>query len=377
VFAVLPDDVLAKDHVAITAGFVIGERAVLVIQSMLNGDLASHLIGRVRQITTNPIRFLVNTTYSIGHIRPSTYGPPTAICSIWSAEPSDRKLRSHADVGRKTPPFTKVSGPSCLETVVRHWPEYLMECGELASYMFVVCATLTLLRHPAPLRHLTTSGISRRTLTGLVMGITAIAIVRSPCGRQSGAHFNPAVTFTFYRLGKVHLWDAIFYIAAQLLGGSSGVALAHYLLQDMPGDRAICHAITVPGLYGAVGAFLGELSISFIFMTAVLFISNNEKLARYTPYSAGSLVAAYITFESPLSGMSMNSARTFGSAVYATDWSSLWIYFIAPLSGMLTAAEFFLWLRNGALPRCAKLYHTGDKRCIFKCGYRSTPERPT
>ena len=64
-FAVLPDDVLAKDHVAITAGFVIGERAVLVIQSMLNGDIASHLIGLVRQITTNPIRFLVNTTYSI------------------------------------------------------------------------------------------------------------------------------------------------------------------------------------------------------------------------------------------------------------------------------------------------------------------------
>ena len=48
-FAVMPDDVFAKDHVATTAGFVIGERSVLVVEAMLNGDLASQLIGLVRQ----------------------------------------------------------------------------------------------------------------------------------------------------------------------------------------------------------------------------------------------------------------------------------------------------------------------------------------
>lgn len=67
VFAVLPDDVFDKDHVATTAGFVIGERSVLVIESMLNGDLASQLIGLVRQVTTKPIRFLVNTSYHGDH----------------------------------------------------------------------------------------------------------------------------------------------------------------------------------------------------------------------------------------------------------------------------------------------------------------------
>jgi glyoxylase-like metal-dependent hydrolase (beta-lactamase superfamily II) len=67
VFAVLPDDVFDKDHVATTAGFVVGERAVLVIESMLNGDLASQLIGLVRQVTTKPIRFLVNTSYHGDH----------------------------------------------------------------------------------------------------------------------------------------------------------------------------------------------------------------------------------------------------------------------------------------------------------------------
>jgi glyoxylase-like metal-dependent hydrolase (beta-lactamase superfamily II) len=67
IFAVMPDDVLAKDHAATTGGFVIGERGVLVIESMLNGDLASQLIGLVRQATTKPIRFLVNTSYHGDH----------------------------------------------------------------------------------------------------------------------------------------------------------------------------------------------------------------------------------------------------------------------------------------------------------------------
>lgn len=67
VFAVMPDDVFTKDHVATTAGFVIGERNVLVVEGMLNGDLASQLIGLVRRETSKPIRFLVNTSYHGDH----------------------------------------------------------------------------------------------------------------------------------------------------------------------------------------------------------------------------------------------------------------------------------------------------------------------
>src|ERR1700749_4865913 len=63
VFAVMPDDVFDKDHVGTTSGFVIGERSVLVIEALLNGDLASQLIGLVRRVTRKPIRFLVNTSY--------------------------------------------------------------------------------------------------------------------------------------------------------------------------------------------------------------------------------------------------------------------------------------------------------------------------
>src|SRR5580704_14845609 len=87
-----------------------------------------------------------------------------------------------------------------------HWPEYLMEAAESGLYLFSACVFATLLWHPAsPLQGHLSSDAVRRMLMGLAMGATIVAIVLSPWGKQSGAHFNPAVTFTFYRLQKVAL----------------------------------------------------------------------------------------------------------------------------------------------------------------------------
>ena len=100
-------------------------------------------------------------------------------------------------------------------------------------------------------------------------------------------------------------------------------------------------------------------------MITILFVTNGKKLARYTPYVVGALYAIYIAFETPLSGMSMNPARTFGSAWRAGYWHALWLYFLAPTLGMLIAAEVFLRTRSGVGPYCAKLHHANNKRCIF------------
>src|SRR5580658_6059621 len=136
-----------------------------------------------------------------------------------------------------------------------------MEAAEAGLYLFSACAFDTLLRHPAsPVQpHLATDTL-RRMLMGLAMGATIIAIVLSPWGKRSGAHFNPAVTFTFYRLRKVALWDAVFYCAAQFLGAAAGVALASLLLQGAPAHKAVRYAATIPGIYGANIAFLAELA---------------------------------------------------------------------------------------------------------------------
>ena len=101
---------------------------------------------------------------------------------------------------------TKVRRPdrlSAMASLRRHWPEYLMEVGEVGFYLCVACLVATLLQHPASIvRQLVSNGVARRALMGLAMGATAIAIVMSPWGKRSGGHFNPAVTFAFYRPAK-------------------------------------------------------------------------------------------------------------------------------------------------------------------------------
>src|SRR5262249_60582250 len=124
--------------------------------------------------------------------------------------------------------------------VREHWPEYLMEAAELAAFMISACLVVALLDHPtSPLSSIVPHATVRRILTGMAMGLTAIAIIYSPWGKQSGAHFNPAVTLTFWRLGKVAGWDAVFYIAAQFIGAVVGVLVAAVLLGDAIAHPAV------------------------------------------------------------------------------------------------------------------------------------------
>ena len=125
-------------------------------------------------------------------------------------------------------------GLSAAGSLRHHWPEYLMEVGELAFYMLATCLVATLLQHPAsPVRHLISSDLARRALMGVAMGATMVVIILSPWGKQSGGHFNPAVTFAFYRLGKVEFWDGWFYAAAQFLGAILGVCIARYAFRNV------------------------------------------------------------------------------------------------------------------------------------------------
>jgi len=257
-------------------------------------------------------------------------------------------------------------GLSAISSLRRHWPEYLMELGELGCYLFVACLATTLLQHPGSIvRQLVSSSLARRSLMGLAMGATTIAIVMSPWGKRSGGHFNPSITFAFYRLGKLEFWDGLFYVIAQFLGAIGGVVLARYVLGGALSNHAVHYAVTVPGVYGSAGAFMAELTMSFLLMATVLFVTNHTRFAPYTAYFVGAVIAIFYPVGTVLSGMSTNPARSFGPAVQADSWHALWIYFIAPSTGMLAAAEIFLRIRRGVAPQCAKLHHANDQRCIF------------
>jgi len=261
-----------------------------------------------------------------------------------------------------------------IRALREHWPEYLCEAAELGLFMISAGLFTILLHHPNSLvLNFISSEFTRRMLTGIAMGGTAIALVFSPLGKRSGAHFNPAVTLTFWRLGKVKNWDAIFYIVAQFIGAIAGVFTVTLLVREPLSHPAVNYAATLPGMPGVIVAFVAEFVIAFVLMSVVLRVSNTPHLARYTGLFAGALVATYITFESPLSGMSMNPARTFGSAFVGHLWTGLWIYFTAPVLAMQLAA--MVYLRSKRTVYCAKYHHYNRHRCIFNCRFPELLER--
>ena len=251
-----------------------------------------------------------------------------------------------------------------------HWPEYLMEATGLGFFMVSACAFTVLLYHPFSIvAQSIDSEIVRRALMGIAMGATAVAIIFSPPGKRSGAHINPAVTLTYLRLGKIRPCDAAFYTLFQFIGAIAGVFIASVLMGDLLAHQKVVYAATVPGPSGLLSAFIAEVGISLLLMTVILTVSNTKQLSRWTGIFAGTLIAVYITFESPVSGMSMNPARTLGSASFAQLWTALWLYFTAPPIGMFLAAEIYQRAKGSRSVACAKLHHHNNHRCIFNCNF--------
>jgi len=247
-----------------------------------------------------------------------------------------------------------------------HVPEYAMEAALLGLFMVSACSFGVLFEHPASPVHLAIEvPLLRRILMGVTMGLTAIAIIYSPWGGRSGAHINPATTLTFWRLGRIHGTDVAGYVGGQFLGAVLGVAVASALLGGRLADASVNYVVTRPGRWGVGPALVAEMLISAILMFMVVVLTGS-RWARFTGLAVGALVATYISIEAPISGMSMNPARSFGSAWGAGSWAMFWVYVAGPLLGMNLGA--FLAALARARPACPKLNHPESQRCIF-CGH--------
>jgi len=263
-----------------------------------------------------------------------------------------------------------------LEALRAHWPEYLMEAAGLGICMIAACIFGALYEFPgSPVRQAIGSLTVRRILMGISMGATALAIVHSPWGKQSGAHINPSVTFTYLRLGKVRHWDAVFYVAAQFIGAVAGVFLIALVLGRAVADPAVRYLVTVPGPGGVLPAWAGEFAMATGMMSVILYFSNHHRFDGCTGLFTALRATIYITIAAPFTRPSLNPARSLGSALNADIWRGLWIYLTASPLGMLLAAECYLLLYGKQAVKCCKLHHQNNKRCIF-CGANGGFSRP-
>lgn len=260
---------------------------------------------------------------------------------------------------------------SVAEAIHAHWKEYLMESSELGAFMLSTCIFGTLIySKQSPFNSLALSPVFESTVMGIAMAATAFLIIRSPFGRRSGAHFNPAVTLTFFWLGRMHRWDAAFYVAAQFGGAVAGVLVARWIVGLPLSAPPVQYMVTLPGNHGSAVAFVVEFLLSVLLMFTVLYTSNHRLFTRLTPVFVALLTVLYFAFSSSISGFSVNPARSFSSALFAWMWFGIWIYFSAPCLGMLTAAAIYIKWRGTNRVYCAKVFHDTRSTCLFNCHFQ-------
>jgi aquaporin Z len=241
-----------------------------------------------------------------------------------------------------------------------------MEGTEIASLMLSICVFGTLLySNDSPFtNYFVISRAIRSVLMGIAIAATTYLIIRSPFGRRSGAHFNPAITVTFLWLRRIHHWDAVGYVSARFVGAVVGVAIAREIFGVRLSSAPVLYLVTLPGAYARLPAFIAEFLLSGLLMGVVLYAANHRRLTRLSP-----IFVFYFGLCSSISGFSVNPARTFSSALFASLWQGIWIYFLGPCLGMLASAA--LYIRGSESDRvfCAKVFHDRQSPCPFPCHF--------
>lgn len=156
-------------------------------------------------------------------------------------------------------------------------------------------------------------------------------------GNISGTHINPAVTIGLLVGGQIKFGTAIGYIIVQFIGGIAGAATLFYVVG---GQGSVGATVPAEGI-GVGQTFVLEVILTFLLVNSIYHAAVSGKAGNLAPVAIGLTLAACITMGGPLTGASLNPARSLGPALFSdapTAISSLWIYFVAcPLGGILAA----------------------------------------
>src|SRR5216684_3701132 len=247
-----------------------------------------------------------------------------------------------------------------------HWPEYGSELLGTAFLVFIALSAVTFnLGLGSPLAVVLPNSSARRLITGLMLAGSGPLVAISPLGKLSGAHINPAVSLAFWMQGKMHHFDLGGYILGQLLGAIIGSLLV--VLVWGGHAASVGYGTTVPGaMYPLWMVFLAELSLTFLLVSSIFLFVSSHRLMRWTPLMVWILVGVMVWLEAPISGTSLNPARSFGPALVSWSWHDHWLYWVAPpLGALLAVGAFRLLTAGGRDVLTGKLFHAPHYRSVF------------
>ena len=173
----------------------------------------------------------------------------------------------------------------------------------------------------------------------LVFGLVVMALIYA-LGDLSGCHLNPAVTIGFALAGRFRWWDVLPYVAAQC----GGMVVASLVLRGLFPDHATLGATLPAG--AALQSFVLEMLLTLILMVVILCVATGAKeKGIMAGVAVGAVIAVEALFAGPVSGASMNPARSLAPALVTLRLESLWIYLVAPVLGAAAGVIVWRWLQ--------------------------------
>lgn len=200
----------------------------------------------------------------------------------------------------------------------------------------------------ASISGITTVGSAGIGLLGIsfAFGLSVVAMAYA-IGGISGCHINPAITIGMLVAGKINLSNAVMYITAQLIGATAAAAILYLIQKGMPGfvmgEWALGSNGWGPGYlkeYNATSAFITESVLTFIFLMIIFGTTSKLGNSTMAGFAIGVTLILIHLFAIPITGTSVNPARSFGPAIFAGGkaLSQLWLFFVAPITGAVIAA---------------------------------------